>query len=416
VTRDRQPTARRATRLGARSLLVVLLVSMACSAHRAITSSSVDVEAPDSSASAAAELAAPTPGVAPEPAPIVAMPIAEPTQRLAPATPQQLAEALAHAQQQIDALGIRAKLRHTPSGPMPELAFLETAYDDRRAFAIAGNLEQVREWVALAKFGVDAPTEPREGPLARYDLIVTRDDDRAWLHVVVPAHGLPADHLGRHEAFIEGERWVNLADRMLPGRHYLPYKSNGNESLRQQWGRVDVIESLATIAEEYQQRTGLLLGIGDISHVTGGKILDHWTHRDGVDADVYLLDHQRPDKAGRPSVWWHHFRKGRSIWSSEPQGKGEHEARLDPEDELSDTPSSHRLRLLAQIVFPIDPIAYFVHDDPRVLTTFDREVAERRPGRRYLHAKNRGMWPSHCDHVHLRWVDGNLPLKGTPRP
>jgi hypothetical protein len=306
-------------------------------------------------------------------------------------------------------LRIRAKLRHTPNGPLPELAFLEAAYDERRAFAISGDLEDVRGWMALAKFGSES--------LARYDLIVTRKDDRAWLHVVIPAQGLPPEpQRGRHEAFVDGERWVNLSDRLQPGQHYLPYKSNGNESAERQWGRVDVIETLATIADEYQQRTGLLLGIGDISHVTGGKIPDHWTHREGVDADVYLLDLPHTNDDGRPRVWWHHFRKSTSVWSSEPLGKGDREARLDPEDELSDTPSSQRLRVLAQIVFPLDPIAYFVHDDPRVLSSFDREVGERRPGRRFLHAQNRGMWPRHCDHVHLRWVDGNLPVDGTPRP
>lgn len=406
MTRSRQSrAARRATPSGLRSLLPALLVSIACSADRPLPTTPPS----DAAGEPASIVVAPldSSGIA-EPAAIVVMDASPPTDSLAPATAEQLADALAHAEQQIRELGIRAKLRHTPSGPMPELALLESAYDDRRAFAIAGKLEEVRDWMALAKFG--------DAPLARYDLLVTRDDDRAWLHVVVPVEGLVEGRVGRHEAFIEGERWVNLGDRLQAGRHYLPYKTNGNESVLHQWGRLDVIESIATIADEYQQRTGLLLGVGDISHVTGGKILDHWTHRDGVDADLYLLDHQRPDDAGRPSVWWHHFRKDRSVWSSEPQGKGEREARLDPDDELSDTPTSHRLRVLAQIVFPLDAIAYFVHDDPRVLTSFDREVGERRPGRRYLHAQNRGMWPRHCDHVHLRWVDGDLPVDGTPRP
>ncbi|MFV8754299.1 penicillin-insensitive murein endopeptidase [Nannocystaceae bacterium ST9] len=415
MTPIRQPQVEgRQTRLGLRGLLPVLLVFLACSADRVLTS-----------ATAHADL--PAPEFTPKPTPVERPPAPTPIEpTLAsssepalpePATPEQIADAIADAEQQIRELGIRAKLRRAPAGPLPELALLDTAYAEQRAFSIAGSLAEVREWMALAKFGTaDNATALAAGPLAHYDLLVTRDDERAWLHVVVPARGLASERLGRHEAFVEGERWINLADRIAPDQHYRLYKTNGNESLDRQWGRVEVIEALATIADEYRQRTGQLLGIGDISHVTGGKIPDHWTHREGVDADLYLLDHEHLDDEGRPSVWWHHSRKDRSIWSSEPQGKGEREPRLDPEDELSDTPSSQRLRVLAQIVFPLDPVAYFVHDDPVVLASFDREVGERRPGRRYLHAKNRGMWPRHCDHVHLRWVEGSLPTEGTPRP
>jgi hypothetical protein len=51
-----------------------------------------------------------------------------------------------------------------------------------------------------------------------------------------------------------------------------------------------------------------------------------------------------------------------------------------------------------------------------VLDPFDDQVGERRPGRRFLHADNRGYWPTHADHVHLRWVEGKLPVGVTPRP
>lgn len=419
------PTARTAlrTRWGRRVLLAGLPISLAC----AFQVSSASPPSPsDTIASTTPPSIVADESPVPEPAPIVVVStLADPVAPVA--SPEQIAAALAEAEQIVDTLGIRAKLRRAPAGPLPELAFLELAYHEGRAFALAGDLEQVRSWMALAKFGHEEPgATPSRGQLAHFDLIVTRDDDRAWLHVIVPPAGPTPNQLGRHEAYLEGERWTNLADRLQAGRHYLPYKTNGNESLACQWGRADVIETIATIAEEYRQRTGTLLGVGDISHVAGGKILDHWTHREGVDVDLYLLDHDHVDHdhdqvdhepaPARPRVWWHHFRKDRSVWSSEPLGKGQREARLDPDDELSDTPSSQRLRVLAQIVFPLDPVAYFVHDDPRVLTSFDREVGERRPGRRFLHAENRGMWPRHCDHVHLRWVDGNLPVEGTPRP
>ncbi len=337
-----------------------------------------------------------------------------------PLSPHELAELLLAAQNQFREWGVRARPRFVPPRSLPPASGLETAYHEQRAFVLTGELDQVRAWMALAKHGVEEPDGSRSlGPLARYDLIVTRDeDDEARLHVLVPAQGLaPEGQIGRHEAWIEGERWLNLADWIEPGRHYLPYKTKGDESLHRQWGKAEVVSSLVDITAEYRQRTGVLLGIGDLSHVTGGKIKDHWTHREGTDVDLYLLDHDTPDPDGRPRIWWHHFRRNHgSIWSSQPQGKGEKEPRLDPLDELSDTPTSQRLRVLAQIVFPRDEIAYFVHDDPHVLSSFDDEVGERRPGRRFLHARNRGMWPRHCDHVHLRWVEGELPVDGTPRP
>jgi len=407
---------RRRTLSGLRSLVPALLMFLACTADLAVA---IPSETPELDPPARADQATLEPERADQAT--IEPELADPSElraELVAATPEAIAAALAAAEQEVHELGIRAKLRYSPAGPLPSSAGLEPAYAERRAFALAGDLDQVRDWMALAKFGTDTPADTaRRGPLADYDLIVTRESEHAWLHVIVPVQGLDPDQhpIGRHEAYVAGERWINLADRLEPGRHYLPYKTNGKESIDRQWGRVDVIEALAEIADDYEQRTGLLLGVGDISHVTGGKILDHWTHREGVDADLYLLDHQHLH-AGRPSIWWHHFRKARSIWSSEPLGKGKREPRLDPEDELSDTPTSQRLRVLAQIVFPRDPIAYFVHDDPRVLASFDREVGERRPGRRYLHAQNRGMWPRHCDHVHLRGVDGDRPVGGTPRP
>ena len=72
--------------------------------------------------------------------------------------------------------------------------------------------------------------------------------------------------------------------------------------------------------------------------------------------------------------------------------------------------------MLAQVVVNIDEVAYFVHDDTQVLAPFDSEASARRPGRRFLHAGNRGYWPAHTDHVHLRWVEGKLPVDATPRP
>jgi hypothetical protein len=345
-----------------------------------------------------------------------------------PPSAAEIAELLEQAKAHLRELEITARPRDAARGRLPEGSGLRQAYADDRAIVLEGRLDQIRQWMALAKFGSREPGPccvPT--PLSRYDLVVVSEpfakngkpDDKAlaYLHVVVPARGLAATgQRGRHEAWVAGERWINLADVLEPEREYLPFKTNGHESLHRQWAKAEVVEAIVAIAHEYRERTGLPLGVGDLSHVTGGKIEDHWTHQKGVDVDLYLLDPDDPAGDGRPRVWWHHFKRGVSLWTSKAQGKGEREPALDPNDELSHTPTSRRLEILAQIVFVIDEVAYFVHNDPVVLGPFDQQVGERRPGRRFLHAKNRGYWPAHADHVHLRWATGKLPVGDTPRP
>jgi hypothetical protein len=362
------------------------------------------------------ELAQPIPEPEPEPE---SEPTPEPP---APPTPEQLGAWLDEAATALEQLEIKTDPRRRASGPMPDGSGLREAYQEGRAMVLEGRLEQVRQWMAQAKFGSREPG-PRAGSsaLSRYDLVVTRDarrkGDVAYFHVVVPAAGLPAlGDRGEHVAWIDEQRWVNLADVLDPATDYVPFKTNGSESLHRQWATAEVVTSIAHIAREYTQRTGLPLGIGDLSHVTGGKIEDHWTHQEGVDVDLYVFDPRQTGADGRPQIWWSHVKRKVAIWTSKPQGKGEREPPLEPEDELSHTATSQRLEVLAQIVFLIDEIAYFVHNDPRVLDPFDDQVGERRPGRRFLHAGNRGYWPTHADHVHLRWVEGKLPVGVTPRP
>jgi hypothetical protein len=362
--------------------------------------------------------------IAYEPRSFVPRPIAPPPPP--PPTPEQIAALLDDAAATLIELEIKIDPRRSARGPLPADSGLQQAYAEGRAMVLEGRFEQIRQWMSLAKFGSRDPgSHCSFSPLSRYDLLVTRlakpprnaPKDLAYLHVVVPAQGLPAiGERGTHEAWIGDARWINLTDALDPTSDYLPFKTNGNESLSRQWAQADVVTALVTIANEYHQRTGVLLGIGDLSHVTGGKIEDHWTHQKGVDVDVYLLDPDHADADGRPQVWWHHIKRGVSLWTAEPKGKGARELTVDPNDERSRTTSSLRLEILAQIVLPIDDIAYFVHNDPTVLVPFDTKAGARRPGRRYLHAENRGFWPAHADHVHLRWVSGELPVGVAPRP
>lgn len=406
-----------------------VLLTLAC-AYPLLEDDAEDSDAQAVGVASAIELARrlePEPTVAepePEPQPVLEPePEPEPEPPPPPPTPEQLSAWLDEAAVALEQLEIKTDPRRRASGPVPDGSGLREAYVDGRAMVLEGRLEQVRQWMAQAKFGSREPgRRAGSSPLSRYDLVVTRDPGRktgdvAYFHVVVPAAGLPAaGKLGKHEAWIDEQRWINLADVLDPTRDYIPFKSNGTESLHRQWAEAQVVDSIAHIAHEYTLQTGLLLGIGDLSHVTGGKIEDHWTHQEGVDVDLYVFDPSETDADGRPLIWWSHIKRKAPIWTSKPQGKGEREPLLEPEDEFSYTATSKRLEVLAQIVFVIDEVAYFVHNDSRVLEPFDAQVGERRPGRRFLHAGNRGYWPTHADHVHLRWVEGKLPVGVTPRP
>lgn len=329
-----------------------------------------------------------------------------------PPTPEEIEALLTRATDELRELGVRKKpIRHL-RGPHPEPSGLDEAYADKRVIGYEGKLEEVRTWMGLAKFGLEQATHERsEGPLARYDLCVTRKGDSAWLHVIVPAAGLAVEpDIGQHYKAESRERWVLLSDRAQPGVDYLPFKRSAAPSLSRQWGREKLVDGLIALARDYKQQTGVRLGIGDISHVTGGKMRDHWTHRVGADVDVYLLDY--PDGDDKPVLVYHSYRRSRSVWSTKADGKGTREQA----NGAGETVTSERLRALAQLVFENDDVAYFVHNDPVVLDDFDDRVGERKPGRRFLHAKNRGYWPQHADHVHLRWIDGPLPVGVAPRP
>jgi hypothetical protein len=297
---------------------------------------------------------------------------------------------------------------------MPKSATqLRAAWAEKRAMAWQGSPKQVTAWTGIALFGSDPSTaESATGLAAPFEVEAVKvDEENAFLHVYIPADGL---HGGEalHRAWVKNEPWLCIADSMQPGIDYLPFKSSEAPAAHRQWAREWVVRRLVDVAARYHERTGGLLGIGDASLVLGGKMSDHWTHRRGVDVDVYLLDFP---EAGKPRIWWHEWKRGTSRWSARAEGKGGREPMVSADSE--DTRSDERLRALADVMIEDDELWFFVHDSPRVLSPFDEAAQKRRPGRRYLHADNRAFWPAHQDHVHLRWATAKvLPVGVPPKP
>lgn len=332
-----------------------------------------------------------------------------------PLSAEAIEAALAEASDVMKELGAYRRPRTSPRGPTtPEL---DAAYDEGRAMNWQGSSREIQLWSSLAKFGrVDPDDLLSRGPLAGWDLhVITRDKvDIVFLHAVLPSTG-PHPEGGTHVR-LDGEvRWVALCDRARPGVDYTPYKRDGTVSLHHQWGREDFVDDLVAIARDYRRETGVPLGIGDISHVTGGKLKGHWTHRLGVDADLYVLTYPERDgtRLGPPVNYVFSLRRGEEIWSTRPRGRGDRE----PPRADGSSQTAARLELLAKLALRNDAIAFFVHDAASILAPFDALAQARRAGRRYLHLDNHGYWPDHPDHVHVRWapLERQLPT-GTPRP
>ena len=300
---------------------------------------------------------------------------------------------------------------------------LKTAYAEGRAQAFRGRPVQVEQWMGIAKFGGSydpsgkprpALTVPDAGPLAHYHLtVVVESEDKAYLHVELPVGG-PGAEPGIHRAYVRNQWWSCLADTLEPGVDYTLFKTNGQASLHRQWAQHWVVERVSAIAAEYRSSTGVPVGIGDLSLVVGGKISDHWTHRLGVDADMYLLryaDLKQPTLDGVKHSW-HSWKRKASVWSSDPDGRRDREEAVKGE-----FPSARLLAALATAALGQDDLHFFVHNAVDVLSEFDTKAQVRRPGRRYLHAKNREFWPEHRDHVHLRWTARKrLPVDVPARP
>jgi hypothetical protein len=105
------------------------------------------------------------------------------------------------------------------------------------------------------------------------------------------------------ESRVSGRVWKSLPHELAPGTGYTVFKRRYSEaSLHRQWGREEAIQWAVGLANFYRDRTGLRLGIGDVSHVVGGKMTDHGSHQEGRDMDVYVLDY--PAGTTYPDAFW----------------------------------------------------------------------------------------------------------------
>ncbi len=320
-------------------------------------------------------------------------------------------------------LGIPREGRTQLRGPRDPR--ISAAYADGRALGIEGDFAQIQRWTGLARFGCEDDCSPeRRGPLAAYDLFVTTEGTRAYLHVVVPSihsQGTPRrDGLGFHVRLDdEGKEWIPLANIARAGVDYRPYKRSYQPSATRQWGKREFLERIVVIARRYKEETGELLGIGDISVVTGGKILDHWTHRKGVDADLYLLVSTQTAaaeappasqqvaasaaassdgdsvadspttsnaalaassaglQASEPLLLWHlrkPNRDGHWVLVSDRKEPKTHQATADAEKI-----GTKLLATLAELVIDEENIAFFVHDDAGTLAAFESRLMSNAP-------------------------------------
>ncbi len=150
------------------------------------------------------------------------------------------------------------------------------------------------------------------------------------------------------ESHVNGELWRCLPIEAWPGVRYTLYKNRWWEaSLHRQWGMAATIEWLCELASFYFDMTAKKLGIGDVSHVVGEEMLDHDSHKEGVDVDLYVLDEPAGD--GLPDAYWCGGKKGAlTIHKIVPALKPSQESK--PGDRLDATAEAVVIRHYATIL------------------------------------------------------------------
>lgn len=132
-------------------------------------------------------------------------------------------------------------------------------------------------------------------PLANFGAVAIRRRSRRELHV----------HRGSTviESWVDGKRWKNLAVEHTLGLVYTLMKLRWFErSVHRQWGTEEAIDWIGHLCRFYKDKTGLPLGVGDISFIVGEPMSNHKSHTRGLDVDLYVLDY--PSGTPFPEAYW----------------------------------------------------------------------------------------------------------------
>jgi subtilisin family serine protease len=147
------------------------------------------------------------------------------------------------------------------------------------------------------KAGSGLKVFPLTQPFSNLSFVAIRRGTRREIHL----------HRGGGGRFVmssvDGATWQCLPFWAHPNALYTPFKRRYREaSLHRQWGTQATIEWVKGLCNFYLDRTGDLLGVGDISHIVGEEMTDHGSHRVGKDVDVYVLGY--PAASQFPEAYW----------------------------------------------------------------------------------------------------------------
>jgi len=191
---------------------------------------------------------------------------------------------------------------HSPLGSTASMAahFTDLAQDTIRTAEIAGLWGLDLRGVAHARRpAVAVKPLPTAAPLQALSFVGIRRGEHREIHVA-------RESQRRVEAWVDGDPWLSFPSipGMAPGTGYRLWKRRYWEaSLHRQWGTLFTVWWLVGLANFYRDRTGTMLGVGDISHVVGEVMTDHGSHRVGKDLDCYVLD-APPAGSAFPVAYW----------------------------------------------------------------------------------------------------------------
>ena len=138
---------------------------------------------------------------------------------------------------------------------------------------------------------------PTSAPAANVSFVAVRSNRTRHVHV---GNETPR----RVEALVGTDTWKNLAIEATPGTDFQVFKRRYWEaSFHRQWGKEATIQWVKGLAQFYHDRTGSVLGVGDISHIVGEDMTDHNSHERGVDIDLYGLE-AAPAGTVFPTAFW----------------------------------------------------------------------------------------------------------------